>query len=429
MNRLITRASRPIGALIAGFLVFASLLGASAASAEEQDPSSYAYTIAGTLLQGEDPVVGVELTATLGDFSAKATSDESGAWMIMVPDAGTYTVEINPDTIPEGFALSSADGNKVEADLTQTDFAAVLFEFGANTTVETSFNDLLIAQIFQGLNFGLMLALAAIGITLVYGTTGLNNFAHGDMVTMGALFAWLFYIVFDLNIALAVALATAVVGGFGWLQNRFLWKPLRNRRTGLNQMMIVSIGFGIVCRYALLLAFGGQAKDIGGGGTSIQLGPILTTDISIVSMVISVIALIGVALFLTKTRIGKATRAVSDNAALAASTGIDVEKIIRIVWILAAALTGLAGVLYGLQYQANWLLGYEILLLLFAAVTVGGLGAALGAAVGALVIGLVVEVSSLFIPTDLKYVAALVILIVILVVKPNGILGKKQRIG
>jgi branched-chain amino acid transport system permease protein len=146
-------------------------------------------------------------------------------------------------------------------------------------------------------------------------------------------------------------------------------------------------------------------------------------------MAINVIALAGVALFLTRTRVGKATRAVSDNASLAASTGIDVERIIRIVWLLAAALTGLAGVLYGLQFQASWLTGFDILLLLFAAVTLGGLGTALGATVGALIIGMVVEVSTLFIPNELKYAAALVILVIILIVRPQGVLGKKQRIG
>ena len=194
-------------------------------------------------------------------------------------------------------------------------------------------------------------------------------------------------------------------------------------------MMIVSIGFSIVARYVLLLVFNGDAKDIGGGGNVIQLGSVLTTDITLVSMVLTAVALGGVAFFLTRTRVGKATRAVSDNSALASATGIDVERIIRIVWIVASALTGLAGVLYGLQFQANWLTGFDILLLLFAAVTLGGLGTALGATVGALIIGMIVEVSSMFIPNELKYAAALVILIVILIVRPQGVLGKKQRIG
>jgi branched-chain amino acid transport system permease protein len=178
-----------------------------------------------------------------------------------------------------------------------------------------------------------------------------------------------------------------------------------------------------------LLFFGGDTKDIGGGGNIIVLGPVFTSDITLISMVIAVISLGGVAYFLTRTRVGKATRAVSDNPSLAAATGIDVERIIRIVWIFAAALTGLSGVLYGLQFQATWLTGFDILLLLFAAVTLGGLGTSLGATVGALIIGMVVEVSSMFIPNELKYAAALVILIVILIARPQGVLGKKQRIG
>jgi branched-chain amino acid transport system permease protein len=96
---------------------------------------------------------------------------------------------------------------------------------------------------------------------------------------------------------------------------------------------------------------------------------------------------------------------------------------------VAATLTGLAGVIYGLEFQATWLTGFDLLLLLFAAVTLGGLGTALGATVGALIIGMVVEVSSMFIPNELKYAAALVILIVILIVRPQGVLGKKQRLG
>jgi branched-chain amino acid transport system permease protein len=146
-------------------------------------------------------------------------------------------------------------------------------------------------------------------------------------------------------------------------------------------------------------------------------------------MGLNLVALVGVALFLTRTRLGKATRAVSDNPSLAESSGIDVEKIIRTIWILAGALTGLSGVLYGLQFQANWELGYNILLLLFAAVTLGGLGTSLGATVGALIIGMVVEVSPLFIPNEMKYAVALVILILILLFRPQGVLGKKQRIG
>jgi branched-chain amino acid transport system permease protein len=394
--------------------------------ASASDPSTWEYSIAGALKLNGKPVKGVTVTATLGSFSNKAVSDAFGRWNIPVPAAGEYDVKIVQSTLPSGFTVTNPE---MKADLTQTSFAAVLFKFGGQTTSTESFGDQLVARIFSGLNFGLLLAIAAIGISLIFGTTGLSNFAHGEMVTLGALMMWLLHASLGWPVILAGLAAVLVTGAFGWAQDAWLWRPLRKRRMGLNQMMIVSIGLSIVVRYLYLMLFGGDTKDIAGGGSIIVLGPIRTTDLELWGMLLSVLALGGVAWFLTRTRIGKATRAVSDNAALASATGIDVERIIRIVWLTAAGLTGFAGVLYGLEMQANWLTGFDLLLLLFAAVTLGGLGTALGATVGALIIGMVVEVSSLFIPNELRYAAALVILIVILIVRPQGVLGKKQRLG
>lgn len=399
---------------------------ASIRSEDYGDPAGWAFTIGGALKLNGEPVAGVRVVASLEDIEAEAVSDDAGRWSILVPKAGVYQVSIDQSTLPDGFSVTNP---QMEADLTQFDFAPVLFKFGGQTTSSVSFVDQLIGRLFSGLNFGLLLAMAAIGISLIFGTTGLNNFAHGEMVTLGALMMWLLHSILEWPIFLAAILAIIVTSAFGWTQDAWLWKPLRKRRMGLNQMMIVSIGFSIVARYVYLLLFGGDTKDISGGATDVGFGPIKTTDVTLYGMVISIAALIGVALFLTRTRVGKATRAVSDNAALASATGIDVERIIRVVWVTAAALTGLAGVLYGLGKQANWLTGFDLLLLLFAAVTLGGLGTAFGAAVGALIIGMVVEISSLFIPNELRYAAALVILIVILIVRPQGVLGKKQRLG
>ena len=403
-----------------------SIAASSVHSEDYGDPTSWAFTIAGALKLNGKPVAGVKVVATLEDIKAESVSDDSGRWSILVPKAGVYQVNIDESTLPNGFSVTNP---QMEADLTQFDFAPVLFKFGGQKTSEVSFTDQLIGRVFSGLNFGLLLAMAAIGISLIFGTTGLNNFAHGEMVTLGALMMWLMHAALGWPIVLGAIVAIAVTAAFGWSQDAFLWKPLRKRRMGLNQMMIVSIGFSIVMRYVYLLFFNGDTKDISGGANDVALGPIKTTDVTLYGMVISVAALVGVALFLTRTRIGKATRAVSDNAALASATGIDVERIIRVVWVAAAALTGLAGVLYGLEKQANWLTGFDLLLLLFAAVTLGGLGTAFGATVGALIIGMVVELSSLFIPNELRYAAALVILIVILIVRPQGVLGKKQRLG
>jgi branched-chain amino acid transport system permease protein len=126
---------------------------------------------------------------------------------------------------------------------------------------------------------------------------------------------------------------------------------------------------------------------------------------------------------------GKASRAVADNPALASASGIDVQKVLRAVWILGAALAGYAGVIVTVNQGVSFLMGQDMLLLIFAAVTLGGLGTANGALVGSLIFGLFVQLSTLFIPTELKYVGALVVLILILIVRPQGILGRTERIG
>jgi len=136
-----------------------------------------------------------------------------------------------------------------------------------------------------------------------------------------------------------------------------------------------------------------------------------------------------VAYVLLYTKIGKATRAVSDNRSLAAASGIDVEGVIRVVWIGGAALAALSGVFIAYYQSLRWDTGASILLLVFSAVVLGGLGTAFGALIGSIVIGVFINVSTMVLPENMKYVAALVVMIVILLVRPQGILGRKDRIG
>jgi len=140
--------------------------------------------------------------------------------------------------------------------------------------------------------------------------------------------------------------------------------------------------------------------------------------------------ILAVAYFLLGTRIGKATRAISDNPQLASASGINVDRVVRIVWILAGVLAALSGILWAyFRPGVKWDMGTQMLLLIFAAITLGGLGTAFGALLGALIVGVVVEVSTLWIPSDLKYAGALVVLILILLVRPQGLLGRKERLG
>nr|MCU0262038.1 branched-chain amino acid ABC transporter permease [Ilumatobacteraceae bacterium] len=158
-------------------------------------------------------------------------------------------------------------------------------------------------------------------------------------------------------------------------------------------------------------------------------GPVSIIPKDFLMIVISAGVLVSVALALKYTKIGKAMRAVSDNPDLAASTGIDVNKVITAVWFAAGVLVTLGGVFQGLSEQVQWLMGVQLLLLVFAGVTLGGLGTAFGAMVGSLIVGVFVFLSTLFIAPELKNVGALLVLILILMVRPQGIFGRKERIG
>ncbi len=243
--------------------------------------------------------------------------------------------------------------------------------------------------------------------------------------------AWLFAVVMGLNIFVALIIVVILGAAFGWVQDAALWKPLRKRGVRLVPAMIVSIGLGLALRYIYQLFFGGAILPMSSVGLSsaIEFGPVRITVGSLLSMTISIVTLVLVGLFLTRTRVGKATRAVSDNPSLASASGINVDRIIRIVWTTAGGLAALAGVMLALYRQSSWDMGFQVLLLMFAAVTLGGLGSAYGALVGSLVVGIFVELSTLFIPADLKYAAALLILILVLLVRPQGILGRRERVG
>jgi len=142
------------------------------------------------------------------------------------------------------------------------------------------------------------------------------------------------------------------------------------------------------------------------------------------------VVLIAFAFWLLRSKMGKATRAVSDNADLAAASGINVDQVIRVVWIMAGGLAGLAGILWAyFRPGLKWDMGEKILLFIFAAGVLGGLGTAFGAFVGAMIVGVLIETSAQFIPSDLKYVGALVVMIIILLFRPQGILGRRERIG
>ncbi len=377
------------------------------------------------------PVQGVRVAVSGGGYAADTVTDAEGKWRIGVPEKAAYAVTLDESTLPEGIAVLEG-GSTAEVQIGPSGRVTQNFFIGQGERLTISIWDQLLSRLVYGINFGLMLALAAIGLSLVFGTTGLSNFAHAEMVTFGAITALFLTTVVTLPLWVAIPLAVILSGAMGWSLDAGLWKPLRGRGLGLVQMMIVSIGLSLTARYIFQYFIGGGTIQLQGfDAPKIPIfGSLALSSTDIISMVLSLVVLIAFAIWLMFTKIGKATRAISDNSDLAAASGIDVDRVIRIVWVIAASLAGLAGILWAyFRPGIKWDMGMQILLLIFAAVTLGGLGTAFGALLGALVVGILVETSTLIIPADLKYVGALVLLIGILLFRPQGILGKKGRIG
>jgi neutral amino acid transport system permease protein len=378
------------------------------------------------------PVPGVDVTVTDAEgFSGTGTSDDTGKWTVEVPGEGQYEVELDVDTLPEGVAEPTK--NPIDVTVFPGSPRTVLFTLGERERNLTTKWDQAAQLTVEGLRFGLIIALAAVGLSLIYGTTGLTNFAHGEIVTFGAIITWWLNASVGIHLIPAALLGILLSGVFGYVNNRGLWYPLRRRQTGLIAMMIVSIGLALALQNIFLIMFGGASRPFTDFQTQagLEFGPVSLTPKDIASMVIAVIVLTLAGLALLKTRIGKATRAVSDNPALAASSGIDVERVITVVWVVGAALAGLGGILQGMTQQVFPLLGAQSLLLIFAAVTLGGLGTAFGALVGSLVVGLFINLSTLIpgMTPELKNVGALLVLILVLLFRPQGILGRRSRVG
>ena len=401
-------------------------------------------------------VSGVSLTVedTSGETIAEGVTDADGIFEVEVPGSGRYGLTILPETLPEGVFLADPDNPTKLVEVLVGQTGRAIFQLvneselaGLGQTSTITFRR--VAQLtVEGLKFGVFLAMAAIGLSLIFGTTGLVNFAHGEMIGWGMLWAYLFNFygfagMFGfmegwpapfgdgVNLIFATLMAIVMGLGLGWAMDKFIFAPLRARGTAVISAMIVTIGLSILIRYVYLFVFGGVPRFYRDytAQVGIKIGVIEITPKDLITGLLSVAILVLVGLFLQRARMGKAMRAVADDRDLAESSGIDVQRVIRFVWVAGSGLAALGGVFIGLSEQVSWNIGFRILLLIFAAVVLGGLGTAYGALVGALIVGVGIQVSTLWIPPELKNLGALVLLIVALLIRPQGILGKAERIG
>ena len=404
------------------------------AQSEGGADSSQPTVLEGTLRLGFDQYfAGVRIAAVdqSGTSIGQAVTNAEGQWSVAVPGAGTYAVTLDESTLPEGMGLREGYDSTIQVTVAQGASRAVVFAVG-EAPKGTPFGERAAQTVFNGLKFGLIIAMSAIGLSLIYGTTGLVNFAHGELVTFGAVIAWYFNSSWgELNLIVAAIVTVIVCGMLGAGLESGLFRPLRHRRLGIFQLVVVTIGLSLLGRQLIQLFFGAEPLPY----TDFQVqqrwefGPWAVTPRELVTVAVIVAILSAVGLMLQWTRFGKATRAVSDNASLAEASGINVNRVVLVVWAIGAALAGLGGVFQGLDTDIDPFLGFQLLLLIFAGVELGGMGTAFGALAGSLIIGMSTEVSTLWISPELKFVVPLAALILVLLLRPQGLFGIKARVG
>ena len=280
--------------------------------------------------------------------------------------------------------------------------------------------------IFNGLAVGSILALSAIGLTLTYGILRLSNFAHGDFMTLGAYLTWVAN-TNGVNIWLSMLLGTIGTIGAMLVAEFILWRPMRDRRASDTTLIIISIGLALFMRNLILLIWGSsnQSYDLP-VVQALQVGDLRLAYYRLIVIGLTVLAILGVYFLLQNSKIGKAMRAVADNIDLARVSGINVEKVVLWTWIITGVLTAFAGGMYGLMTTVRPNMGWFLILPMFASVILGGIGNPYGAIAGAFIIGLAQELSVPILGSQYKLGVALLIMVLILFIRPQGLFKGTQ---
>jgi branched-chain amino acid transport system permease protein/neutral amino acid transport system permease protein len=303
-----------------------------------------------------------------------------------------------------------------------------------------------LAELFvYGIVIGSIIALGSIGLTLVFGILRFANFAHGDMMTAGAyvalffvtgLFHWLGIsdmnlgpFSFGLRMVFAIPVSMMAIAMMAILLDRILYRPLRRKRSGTVILAMAALGVSFIIQMIILILWGADSLFYKPGVLRPALELPLEIKIrpdQIFIMSIVFLSITALHLFLKYTRMGKAMRATSDNPELARVTGIDTGRIIHWTWGMGGAMAALGGILYGIDVQLHPGMGWGFVLPLFAATILGGIGNLLGALIGAFVMGVAQQISTAYLLPTYKHAVAFLIMILILLIRPQGIFGGRS---
>lgn len=287
---------------------------------------------------------------------------------------------------------------------------------------------LLLQTLVYGLATGAVIAPAAVGLTLSFGVTGFINFAYGEILTVAA------YATFELAgagvpLAAAGALAVCGCGIFTWVVARLFFEPLRGR--GALPLLLTSVGVAFVIQNIVGIAAGGNPRafpvplyspwHLGGG--------ILIPKLQAFIFAVACVAMLAVHLMLRHTLLGRTMRAVASNDSLARLSGIDTRRVVGSTWFVSGLIAGLGGVLLGAsQGSITPTMGFQFLLVIFAATMLGGIGKPYGAMIGSVIIGLGVELGATYVSADYSYAIAFGALVVALLLRPQGLFGRRSLV-
>jgi len=278
--------------------------------------------------------------------------------------------------------------------------------------------------IINGIVLGSVIALAAIGLSMIYGILNFANFAHGDLMALGAYLAFVFNVIFEMNFLVACTLSIILTSLICVLFEHLIWKPMRRKSAGRVSLIIISIGLALFIRNLIIFLWGPDIKRYAlPVRRGIDIGSLVITQNQIAVIIVAVASMFFLHFVLKRTTIGTAMRALSDNIDLAKASGIDVDSVIRYTWAIGIALAAIGGILYGVLTNINPNMGWFMVLPIFAAAILGGIGNPYGAMIGGLVIGLAQEISTAVLPTEYKLAVGFIIMIAVLLVRPQGILG------
>jgi branched-subunit amino acid ABC-type transport system permease component len=286
---------------------------------------------------------------------------------------------------------------------------------------------------FHAIGFGLVtasiLALSSVGLTLQFGVTNYINFAYGELLTFGAYFTWVANSHYGWNIWVALLVGAIMVGIVGVILNVFILQPFIRRQYPVLFMLVVTFGLSLILSNLILAIWGADFRSYTvAPDKQYNIGPFLLTGQQLIIIGISVVTMIAIHVLLTYTKLGKAMRAMSDNPTLARNCGINTELVTNFTWLLSGFLGGLAGVVLALNITSfQPAFGGDFLFVIFAAVILGGIGKPYGAMAGALVIGIVTEVAAVPLNSAYKNDAAFAILVLVLLLRPQGIFTSEGK--